>query len=177
MQKTAALVIGTSRGDGNTWRVLRAANEQLGLPVFDLAALNISYFDYRAQNLNDDFIPTIEQLVQFETIGLVSPVYWYSVSAQMKTFIDRFSDLLGPHKDLGRKLRGKRTFLMATGYSERKLAESMEQMVRLTAEYLGMKYQGFHYSRVPDDLNIEDGVLHQAKAFLKSMVGEGEGKG
>jgi hypothetical protein len=44
MQKVA-LVIGTSRESGNTWRVLRSANEQLQLPVFDLAKLRISYFD------------------------------------------------------------------------------------------------------------------------------------
>jgi hypothetical protein len=72
----AALVIGTSRQDGNTWGLLRAANERLGLPVFNLADLSISYFDYDSRNLNDDFIPTIEKLIGFETIGLISPVYW-----------------------------------------------------------------------------------------------------
>jgi multimeric flavodoxin WrbA len=87
MAGSAALVIGTSRHDGNTWKILRAANEHLQLPVFDLSALRISYFDYTYTNLGDGFIPTIEKLLEHETIGLVSPVYWYSVSAQIKTFI------------------------------------------------------------------------------------------
>lgn len=170
MTAKAALVIGTSRHDGNTWRVLRAANARFNLPIFDLAALRISYFDYDSQNLADDFIPTIEKLLAFDTIGLISPVYWYSVSAQMKTFIDRVSDLLGPRKDLGRQLRGKRLFLMATGSSEGPIPECMDQMVRLTAEYLGMRYEGSHYSNVTTDLVLTDDVIAQAERFLKSKV-------
>jgi multimeric flavodoxin WrbA len=118
MNSKAALVIGTSRPDGNTWRVLRGANEGVKLPILDLACMRISYFDYRHATQGDDFITIVEKLLQFDTIGLVTPVYWYSVSAQMKTFIDRLSDLLGPRKDLGRHLRGKRLFLMATGSSK-----------------------------------------------------------
>jgi multimeric flavodoxin WrbA len=166
----AGLVVGTSRGDGNTWKVLQAANQALELPVFDLSELRISYFDYKSENLSDDFIPTVEKLIQLETIGLISPVYWYSVSAQMKTFFDRFSDLLGPRKDLGRQLRGKRVFAMATGYSEEELSEGMSQMIKLTVEYLGMKYEGFHYTRVTEDLVISDDALSKARKFLEAKV-------
>lgn len=87
----------------------------------------------------------------------------------MKTFIDRFSDLLGPRKDLGRQLRGKRIFLMATGYSER-FSDCMNQMIQLTSNYLGMKYEGFHYSRVLEDLIISSDVLHEARIFLESKA-------
>ena len=92
MHSKAALDIGTSRPDGNTWRVLRGANEGVKLPILDLACMRISYFDYRHANLGDDFITIVEKLLQFDTIGLVTPVYWYSVRAQMKTFIDRSID-------------------------------------------------------------------------------------
>jgi multimeric flavodoxin WrbA len=170
MAPSAALVIGTSRHDGNTWSILRAANERLNLPVFDLSSLRISYFDYTAANLDDDFIPTIERLLEYESIGLVSPVYWYSVSAQMKTFIDRPIDLLGPRKDLGRKLRGKRLFLMAKGSTETSLPECTEQMIRLTAEYLGMKYEGAHYSHVEHDVASNAQIGQHAKQFLESKV-------
>jgi hypothetical protein len=74
--RRAAIVIGTSRHAGNTWSRLRAANERLQLPVFDLAALSISYFDETHANIDDHFIPTIERLLEYDTIGLISPVYW-----------------------------------------------------------------------------------------------------
>ena len=170
MSTKAALVIGTSRHDGNTWRVLRGANERLQLPVFDLASLHISYFDYNSDNLKDDFIPTKEKLVTFEPNGLVSPMYWYSVSAQMKTFIDRLSDPLGPRKHLGRQLKGKRLFLMATGSTEEVLPDCMTQMIRLTANYMGMRYEGAHYSRILEDLSVTPEVIKQARNFLESTV-------
>ncbi len=169
MTTKAALVIGTSRQDGNTWRVLQAANKDLQLPIFDLSALNISYFDYDSKNLDDDFIPTIEKLLDYDTIGLISPLYWYTVSAQMKTFIDRFSDLLGPRKDLGRRLRGKRLFLMATG-SDESLPECMEQTIHLTANYLGMEFLGAHYSCVEHDLILAPDTVERAKHFLESTL-------
>lgn len=170
MTTKAALVIGTSRNDGNTWRVLQAANQGLQLPIFDISSLKISYFDYSSKNLNDDFIPTIEKLVEFDTIGLISPVYWYTVSAQMKTFLDRFSDLLGPRRDLGRLLRGKRLFLMATGSTDESLPQCMDQTIRLTATYLGMRYEGAHYSRIEQDLTIPTEILDKAKRFLESVA-------
>ena len=171
MAINAALVIGTSRPDGNTWGVLRAANERLGLPIFNLSDLRISYFDYNYQNLNDDFIPTIEKLIKFDVIGLVSPVYWYTVSAQMKTFLDRFSDLLGPRKDLGRQLRGKQTFLLATGNTEGTLPDCMDQTIRQTAGYLGMKYTGSHYARIVEDLVFTQEIVDQARRFLEAKCG------
>jgi multimeric flavodoxin WrbA len=169
MANKTALVIGTSTRNGNTWKVVQAANANLRLPVFDLADLRISYFDYDSRNLDDDFIPTMEKLVEFDTIGLVSPVYWYSVSAQMKTFIDRFSDLLGPRKDLGRKLRGKGIFLMANGSTDRSVPDTMEGMVKLTAEYLGMRYLGSHYSLISQDSALAPETLDQAALFLEHV--------
>jgi multimeric flavodoxin WrbA len=170
MINSTALVIGTSRPDGNTWKVLHAANGKVKLPVFNLATLRISPFDYNYRNLEDDFIPTIEKLVEFDTIGFVSPVYWYSVSSQMKIFIDRFSDLLGPRKDLGRKLRGKRLFLMANGSTDPSVPESMEQMIKLTSEYLGMRYIGSHYSLIPEDAALSPQILEQAALFLEGVI-------
>jgi multimeric flavodoxin WrbA len=81
MNSKAALAIGTSRPDGNTWSVLRGANEGVRLSIFDLASMRVSYSDYHHANLGDDFITIIEELLEFDTIGLVTPVYWYSVSA------------------------------------------------------------------------------------------------
>ena len=169
--KKVALVIGTSRNEGTTWTVLRAANEHVALPVFDLAKMSISYFDYESKNLDDDFIPLVEKLVTYDAIGLVSPVYWYSVSAQMKTFIDRLSDLLGPRKDLGRRLRGKELFLFTTGHTENTLPRCMEEPIQLTASYLGMKYVGAHYSQIADNQAVGLETVQSAREFLEARCG------
>ena len=59
---------------------------------------------------------------------------------------------------------------MATGHSEEKYSDCMNQMIQLTSDYLGMKYEGFHYSRVPEDLVVPDNVLMEARVFLESKV-------
>jgi multimeric flavodoxin WrbA len=171
MTTSLAFIIGTSRADGNTWHLVDAVNKDIRAEVFDLSQLDISYFDYQHRNLSDDFVKTIEELLQFETFGFVSPMYWYTVSAQMKTFIDRLSDLLGPRKDLGRRLRGKRTFLLATGSTEERLTAGMEEPIKLTSSYLGMNYRGAFYARFVDDLQTDPQTLRGATDFVKCAAG------
>lgn len=169
MAEGTILVVGTSRRDGNTYGLVQRANKGVGFPVVDVSELRISFFDYHARNLEDDFIPTIEKLLRYDTIGLVSPVYWYSLSAQLKTFIDRFADLLGPRKDLGRQLKGKRLFLLATGSTDEQLPSCMEEMVRLTAGYMEMEYLGAHYARFLRELDFKPETVAGAARFLASM--------
>ena len=170
MSTSLAFLIGTSRNDGNTWKLLNQINAQFQAPIVDLGALNISFFDYQSRNLNDDFIPTIESLTSYSTIGFVSPMYWYSVSAQMKVFIDRLSDLLGPRKDLGRMLRDKRTFLLANGSSEPQITAGMEEVIGRTSEYLGMRYQGSFYARLEEGLAIDAETVRAATEFVDRVA-------
>jgi multimeric flavodoxin WrbA len=170
MANELAFILGTSRVDGNTRRVLDHVNSQFEAPIFDLATRNISYFDYEARNLNDDFIPTIESLQTFSAIGFVSPMYWYTVSAQLKTFIDRLSDLLGPRKDLGRKLRGKNTFLLATGNTEEQITPGMEEVIKRTSDYMGMNYRGAYYAHMKVDLAPDSEVLREATEFVRGVL-------
>ncbi|MCI5065774.1 NAD(P)H-dependent oxidoreductase [bacterium] len=106
--KQLIFLIASSRRSGDTWSLLEQMNAVYQFPVIDISVLDISYFDYEHRNIDDDFITTIETILQYQIIGFVSPVYWYTVSAQMKTFIDRMSDLLSERKDLGRALAGKK---------------------------------------------------------------------
>jgi multimeric flavodoxin WrbA len=172
MTNRIAFVIGTSRSDGNTWHLLNHVNKGLGAKVVDLSLLNISYFDYQHRNISDDFIKTIEELLEVEILGFVSPMYWYTVSAQLKTFIDRLSDLLGPRKELGRKLKGKQTFLLATGQTEKRLTVGMEEPIKLTSDYLGMHYRGAFYARFTDDREIAPELLNEATDFVNRVVGK-----
>ncbi|MCB0354976.1 MAG: NAD(P)H-dependent oxidoreductase [Bdellovibrionales bacterium] len=170
MEDDLAFILGTSRSDGNTRRLLNYVNREMNASVVDLATLNISYFDYEGKNLDDDFIPTIESLQDYSMLGFVSPMYWYTVSAQLKIFVDRLSDLLGPRKDLGRKLRGKSTFLIATGNTETEITSGMEEVIAKTSEYLGMNYQGAFYGHVREDLILEPQMLKDAAGFMSRIL-------
>ena len=140
----AVVILGTSRSDGNT----RAAVKQVlgGKPVelVDLSEMGIGAYDYHHANRTDSFLPLIERLVSKSLWLLATPVYWYTMSAQMKLFVDRLSDLITIRKDLGRSLRGKAVAVIASGTDER-LPQGFEAPFRLTCDYLGMRYVGACY--------------------------------
>jgi len=143
VKKTIA-VIGSSRRNGNTGKLLDHISNELGIEVIDLGAKNISPFDYDHKNIDDDFLPLMDHLLKYENIIFASPVYWFAMSAQMKIFIDRMSDFLSVEslKDKGRELRNKAGYVVSTSISE-EVDPSFINSFADTFGYLGIKYGGF----------------------------------
>ncbi len=110
----------------------------------DLLDYNISYYDYAHANAEDDFLSLAEKMTQAEVIIFATPVYWYSMSAQLKTFFDRFTDLITIRKDLGRKLKGKKCFVICCGSSV-DMPPGFSEPFRATCDYMDMEYQDAYY--------------------------------
>lgn len=108
------IIFGSSRSFGNTRKALNDVVGKSSIELIDLNDFDISPFDYEHRNAEDDFIPLMEKIADYDTLIIATPVYWYSMSTQHKIFFDRFSDLLKIRKDLGRKLRGKKLFVIAS---------------------------------------------------------------
>jgi multimeric flavodoxin WrbA len=124
--------------------LLESINQQNTFDVYNLKDYSISSFDYKHKNINDDFIPLIKELLKYDHIVFASPVYWYSMTSQMKVFFDRLSDLLHVKKKLGRKLRGKLCSIISTGASAEP-ERSFEETFINSFEYLDMNYKGMLY--------------------------------
>jgi multimeric flavodoxin WrbA len=153
-----AIVLGSSRSNGNTAQLAKYIVEYLNGQVIDLSNHHILPFDYKFNN-KDDFDKLIEYLLSFERIVLATPMYWYSASAQMKTFLDRLSDLLNNKNGKGKQLRKKYAFLLATG-GVKHPPSCFEEMFKLTFSYLGMSYQGMIYCGCEGDFKLPE---HQKK--------------
>ena len=150
-----AILLSTSREKGNTSALVSAVSEQNEVEVINLKDYNISPFDYEHKNIGDDFVPLIEELLKYEHIAFASPVYWYSMSAPMKVFFDRLSDLLHVKKEKGRKLRGKSCSIISTGASPEP-ERSFEETFINSFEYLGMQYRGMLYCYCEDKFFLEE---------------------
>jgi len=166
---TQAIIFGSSRSFGNTRKVIDEILGHSDIELFDLNKFEISPFDYEHDNRNDDFIPLIERLIAYDTWIIATPVYWYSMSTQHKIFFDRFSDLLKIRKDLGRKLRGKKLFVIAsfqTSYP-RGFEDTFEQI----CEYLGITYLGssFFYSGSENADFLQKNIAYAEK--VKAVLG------
>lgn len=142
MSNTIA-IFGSSRRHGNTGQLIDWIANELNIEVIDLADYDISPFDYEHANRGDDFLPLMDKLMAYDHYIFVSPVYWFSMSAQMKIFVDRLSDFLSIEelKDQGRQLRGKTGYVVATSISEN-MADSFIDSFTQTFDYLGMHYGG-----------------------------------
>lgn len=165
-----AIVFASSRARGNTYQCAQYLRAATGAKLFDLSNYSISFFDYEHLNIDDDFIKLMTELVKFDHIIFATPLYWYSMSAQMKVFIDRFSDLLMVDKNLGRKLKGKACSLISTGYDPQ-APDCLWQPLKLTADFLRMTYQGMLYCSCTENFDLLD---HQSAMdkFIETTLTE-----
>jgi multimeric flavodoxin WrbA len=143
MDGTIAL-FSSARRHGNTGQLIDRVAAAGKIEVVDLAEKNIAPFDYEHRNRADDFEPLMDKLLGYRQIVFASPVYWYSCTPQMKSFLDRISDFLDLPEllDKGRALRGKAGYVVCTSvYHE--VAPSFLDMFRSTFDYLGMAFGAY----------------------------------
>lgn len=138
------IISGSARGGSNTLKSVQTLN----LPeahILELLQFNISPYKYDETNRDDDFMQVVSKMLEADLIVFATPVYWYSMSWVMKVFFDRLTDLLsGDRKVLGRRLKGKKTFLLAQGASD-EMPIGFEVPFKSSSEYFGMEFNGFKY--------------------------------
>ena len=163
------VILGSSRPNGHTRALVESAFDKGRKEIIDLATLKMSPYDYEHANKEDAFLPLMERLDKYPIWVLATPVYWYSMSAQMKIFFDRLSDLMAIRKDLGRGLAGKTIFVMVTS-SGPDLPEGFEVPFARTCDYFDMNFAGlFHttgaeYKKLP----VED--VSRARQFAQNIM-------
>ena len=108
--------------------------------------------------------------LEYDTIIFATPIYWYTMSAQLKTFFDRISDLLhAKNKQIGRQLRGKQMAIISCG-SDDEIFNGFEMPFCESANYLGMKYLRHIHTWIEDKNFISEEVLQRLKLLVKDLV-------
>lgn len=147
MESKKVIIVGSSRNNGNTTKIVDVISNQLNIDVINLNDYQFSYYDYESENRSDDFLPLIKSIIEkYDTLIFATPVYWYSMSGIMKVFFDRFSDLIRIEKETGRLLRGKKVAVLSNSH-DNEIDFEFYIPFRKSAEYLGMNYLGDkHYN-------------------------------
>ena len=169
LPKPLPVILGSSRSDGDTFHLVQQAFAGAETEVIDLSTLDISVYDYTHANQGDDFLPLIERLIERPAWVLATPVYWYAMSAQMKIFFDRTRDLVTVRKDLGRRLAGKKVFVLSTGSSST-LPEGFEVPFRETCEYFDMRWGGLFYAPSSDKTGLAQDNILKAQNFAATCL-------
>ena len=156
------IILGSSRSDGHTMKAILTLTEDQRIPIINLQDKNISHYDYANLNHEDDFLPVAEYMLSHNPLILATPVYWDSMSGIMKTFLDRWSDLITIRKDLGRQLEGKDLYIIAS-YGGGGLPRGFEDPFIQTCDYLKMHYKkcfyyysGFNESQMEANLTLSE---------------------
>jgi len=163
------IIQGSSRSAGSTYKVAQVLKAQLDFDILNLCEKNIGHFDYEFRNQQDDFLPTIKEIVEkYEVIIFATPVYWYTMSGLMKNFFDRISDCLKIEKDTGRKLRGKSMATISCS-GDPSVVEGFFIPFQKSADYLGMHYLGNIHTWLDEGKDISDEVLKRIKDFAVNL--------
>lgn len=171
MSSKILIILGSARSDGNTRKIVDVIMNKTSADFIDLNAFKISYFDYEHHNKNDDFVEIATKMVDYEQIIFATPVYWYAMSAQLKTFFDRLSDLLTIRKPLGRQLRGDKKMYSIACSSDAEEFEGFIMPFKNTAEYLGMTYGGHLHSWYDEEKDrIPTEVFKQIDLFCEKII-------
>ena len=165
--KKSLIILGSSRSQGHTRKIVDYYRSISESDLVDLNCFSIGFYDYNFGNQSDDFMKLVPEILKYETLIFATPIYWYTMSAQMKTFFDRLSDLLvGKNKPLGRQLRGKRMGLISCG-SDDELFEGFQMPFEQSANYLGMSYRGHVHTWIEADGSISSPTKKRLEEFAQ----------
>ncbi|WP_224490937.1 flavodoxin family protein [Robertkochia flava] len=162
------IVQGSSRVDGNSYQIAKMFQEKFDAPIINLAEKKIHPYSYEHHHTDDDFLPTLEEIVHYDTIVFITPVYWYSMSGIMKNFFDRITDCLKVHKQTGRKLRGMNMLAVSCG-SDATQHPGFFIPFQLSAAYLSMNYLGELHTWISRD-KPEKEVSDQIDLFANRVL-------
>lgn len=174
-------VLGSSRAEGNTEALARQAAarlpaeveqrwvrlDDLPLPAFQ----DVRHADgpgYTEPTGNQRLL--LDATVEATDVVIASPLYWYSVSAATKLYLDYWSPWMRvPGVDFKTRMRG-RTLWAITVISEEDPAKADPLLgtLRLTADYLGMRWGGelVGYANRPGDILADTDALAAAERFF-----------
>ena len=101
-------------------------------------------------------------------IVFVSPVYWYSLPAPLKAYLDHWSAWMRvPGLEYKSRKAEKSLFLVSTG-GDRSKAQPMIDAVRYCAEFLGMRWGDVLWGKggPPRAVEQDAGAAEAATGFL-----------
>ncbi|MBH8557063.1 flavodoxin family protein [Hymenobacter negativus] len=111
----------------------------------------------------------LEATLHATDLVLVAPLYWYSLPAPAKLYLDHWSAWLRtPGVNFREYMKGKTLWAITVSSGERTEAQPLEDSLTLTANYLQMRWGGilFGTGSRPNDIQLDAPALLRAKSFF-----------
>jgi hypothetical protein len=176
-----AFLLASARRDGNTEHLARRAAEML--PPSDaqrwlhLADLPLAPFSDIRHSVGVYPEPTGNERILFDAtldatdLVFAVPLYWYSVPASAKTYLDYWSGWLRvPSADFRRRMASKNLWVVCVLSDEDpRRADPLIGTLEITASYMSMGFGGvlLGYGNRPGDVLADTAALERASAFFR----------
>ena len=173
-------LLASGRLNGNSELLARYAAQHLpedASAVFlRLSDYPLPYFkDYRRGDYGG-LVPTdnerklIDETLLADVLVMVSPLYWYSLAASAKLYLDYWSTWMRlPGLNFRDACKGKRVFgICAMAGTDSAEARPLEEQIRLSANYMAMDYRRtlvVQANEAGDVLDDEDALGAAARLF------------
>ncbi|MFJ3665703.1 flavodoxin family protein [Streptomyces sp. NPDC090106] len=180
MTRRFLFLLGSSREEGNSELLARRAAEQLPAEAerrwISLAEHPLP--DFRDLRHDSDHVrPTdgtvgllLDATLAATDVVIVSPLYWYSVSASTKRYLDHWSGWLRtPGVDFKAVMAGRTLWgVTALAHEEPEVADPLVGTLHHSAAYLGMRFGGVLLGNgsKPGDVLADAQALARAKTFF-----------
>lgn len=143
------IIQGSARSQGNTSRIVEYVKSLSDADVIDLLDVPLEDYTYDG-TYKDHGTALYEGLLDYDCILLATPVYWYSMSTELKRFLDRMTVCISTRKDIGRAMKGKKIGAICCSSTAEEYPHFFEPF-RLTAQYMEMEYLGHVHTYIEDD--------------------------
>ncbi|MFJ1761880.1 flavodoxin family protein [Amycolatopsis sp. NPDC088138] len=171
-------LVGAARAGGNTEMLARRAAKELPQDAdqrwIRLPEVPLAPFEDRRHGAGEHPAPgENEQLLMDATfaatdIVIASPVYWYSVAASVKLYLDYWSGWMRLPVEFKPRMAGKTLWGVSVLSETAREAQPLIGTLELCAEYLSMNWGGVllgNGSR-PGDVLLDDSAMAAASTFL-----------
>ncbi len=114
----------------------------------------------------------LEATLHATDLVLVAPLYWFSLPAPVKLYLDHWSAWLRtPELHFRQHMRDKTLWAIIVSSGERAEAQPLAETLTLTAHYLHMHWGGllFGTGSRPNDIQSDAQALHRARSFFASV--------
>lgn len=180
VERSFLFVLGSARPNGNTELLARLAAKSLPtvadqtwlsllhdpLPLFE----DIRHHETRKYSVaNETEQKYLDATLAATDIVIASPVYWYSLSAGSKLYLDHWSAWMRLDVDFRKRMAGKKLWGVTVLSDEDLLGvQPLIETLRLSADYLDMQFGGvlMGYGNRPGDILNDPPSLERAEKFF-----------
>lgn len=187
--KKIVIISGSPKKNGNTAVLIKWFMEGVGPKNAEIEVINAASLKNKVNGctscracqrreeygctIDDGIADVLRKMIQADIIVMATPLYFFSMSAQMKAVVDRMFSLYKWDNKAGTMhtvLKGKTLAVIASAFEDIGL-DALEAPFILTADYTGMKYRSLLVKNAGESgeiVKIKD-IQEKAIAFGNSI--------